>query len=89
MTRITISLRDPEKTALRALSEIEFRDPRQQAALIIRQELQRRGLLDVQSESSPAHVDPSPLAVQTATKRKRKHPMDTEYPSGNPSIPQT
>jgi hypothetical protein len=45
MTRITISLKDPEKTALRALAEKEFRDPRAQAALIIRQELERRGLL--------------------------------------------
>ena len=45
MTRITISLRDPEKMALRVLAETEFRDPRQQAALIIRQELERRGLL--------------------------------------------
>ena len=45
MTRITISLKDPEKMALRALAETEFRDPRQQAGLIIRQELERRGLL--------------------------------------------
>jgi hypothetical protein len=31
--------------ALRTLAEREYRDPRAQAALIIRQELQRRGLL--------------------------------------------
>ena len=45
MIRLTISLREQERTALRALAEQEFRDPRAQAALIIRQELERRGLL--------------------------------------------
>lgn len=48
MTRITISLRDQEKIALRILAESEFRDPRAQAALIIRQELERRGFLQAE-----------------------------------------
>lgn len=56
MTRITISLKELERTALRALAEKEFRDPRQQAALIIRQELERRGLLTVQNTSCPIEV---------------------------------
>lgn len=56
MTRITITLNEQEKSALRALSEIEFRDPRQQAALIIRQELERRGLLDIESQADSAPV---------------------------------
>jgi hypothetical protein len=45
MTRITISLKDQEKMALCALAEKKFRDPRAQAALIIRQELERQGFL--------------------------------------------
>lgn len=60
MTRITISLRDQEKTALRALAEMEFRDPRAQAALIIRQELKRRGLLDIDAQSDGTFVDEPP-----------------------------
>lgn len=57
MARITINLQDQEKNALRALAEHEFRDPRAQAALIIRQELERRGLLNADSagtETLPA-----------------------------------
>jgi len=45
MARITINLKDQEKTALRILAENEFRDPRAQAVLIIRLELERLGLL--------------------------------------------
>ena len=45
MSRITITLDMVEKKALTVLSEREFRDPRAQAALIIRQELERRGFL--------------------------------------------
>ena len=45
MTRITITLSDEEKTALRSLSEKEFRDPRMQAAFIIRESLVQHGLL--------------------------------------------
>jgi hypothetical protein len=45
MTRITICLPEQEKMASRALAEKEFREPRVQAALIIHQELERRGLL--------------------------------------------
>ena len=52
MTRITINLLDQEKTALRALAENDFREPRAQAALIIRRELIRLGLLAVSSDSS-------------------------------------
>jgi len=58
MARITISLRDQEKTALRALAEKESRDPRAQAALIICQELERRGLL-VSDESTVPEPAPA------------------------------
>jgi hypothetical protein len=45
MPRITIVLKDDEKQALCALAENEFRDPRAQAALIIRREIERQGLI--------------------------------------------
>ena len=66
MTRITISLRDQEKTALRALAEKEFRDPRAQAALIIRQELERRGFLH--ADAAPPAEDPKPNKGETHVK---------------------
>lgn len=43
--RITVTLTADEREALRALAFQERRDTRQQAALIIRRELERRGLL--------------------------------------------
>ena len=52
MARITITLQLFEKDALRSLAEREYRDPRAQAALIIRRELERMGLLRTQ-ESNP------------------------------------
>lgn len=45
MTRITVLLEPSERRALDDLARREMRDVRQQAAFIIRRELQRRGLL--------------------------------------------
>ena len=45
MVKFQVSLDSPSFRALRTLAEQEYRNPRAQAALIIRQELQRRGLL--------------------------------------------
>lgn len=45
VSRLTITLQEDEKVALGRLSEKEKRDPRDQAALLIRNELERRGLL--------------------------------------------
>lgn len=45
MERFTIRLQTDEKDAIWRLAQEERRDPRDQAALIIRQELERRGLL--------------------------------------------
>ena len=42
---IAVTLREDEREALGRLADAERRDPRDQAALIIRQELERRGLL--------------------------------------------
>jgi hypothetical protein len=46
MIRITIPITETERDALRQLAKIELRDARQQAALILRNELERRGLLE-------------------------------------------
>lgn len=47
MTRITVNLTMQEREALIALAGKELRHPRAQAALIIRMELQRQGLIEV------------------------------------------
>jgi predicted transcriptional regulator len=52
MTRITITLSDEEKVALRALAEKEFREPQGQAALIIRRELERQGFIEVVNQNT-------------------------------------
>lgn len=61
MIRVIINLHKSELKALVNLAEREYRDTRQQAALIIRQELARRGLLIIepQADPSPAHAERS------------------------------
>jgi hypothetical protein len=56
MERITIFLEPMEKDALLILANKEYRDPRYQAALIIREDLARRGLLP---QEQPTEPDPS------------------------------
>jgi hypothetical protein len=46
MTRITLTLNNQERAALTTLAQKEFRDPRAQAALIIRRELEKQGLIE-------------------------------------------
>lgn len=46
--RITVSLLRAEKAALMQLAERERRDPRAQAAMLIRRELERLGLIQTQ-----------------------------------------
>lgn len=53
MARVTITLEAKERDALCVLAERERRDPRAQAALIIRRELERAGLLPVDSNGAP------------------------------------
>ena len=45
MARVTVTLDSDEKVALLALAQDQRRDPRAQAALLIRQGLERSGLL--------------------------------------------
>jgi hypothetical protein len=63
MVRVSVTLQPEEKNALWALAQRERRDPRAQAALIIRRELERAGLL-------PAEVitpQPQPSEVRNET----------------------
>lgn len=57
MRRMTVSLRQEEREALLALAEQERRDPRQQAAVLIRQELERYGLIQSGMEIQEVHSD--------------------------------
>lgn len=56
MVRIVIPLQKDEGEALILFAAYEHRDPKVQAALIIRKELQRRGLLPPEEPRQP--VDP-------------------------------
>jgi hypothetical protein len=49
MSKIIIYLGEQERTALQQLAQREMRVPRAQAALIIRQELVRQGMLTIQN----------------------------------------
>lgn len=55
MSWIAITLQDDEKSALRKLAECEKRDPRAQAALLIRLQLEKLGLL--QSPTIPPKTE--------------------------------
>ena len=64
MTRIPVLLDEKTASVLVALAKREYRDPRQQAAVIIRDELTRRGLLDaraVKALATPADVQPEEI----------------------------
>ena len=58
--------------ALRVLSETEFREPRQQAALIIRQELERRGLLAIETKVDPKHGQAVVYSLSERTKTAKE-----------------
>jgi hypothetical protein len=59
MPKLVIFLKDNEEVALAMLSEREFRDPRSQAAYIIRETLERLGLIsqDVTVNKSDNNID--------------------------------
>lgn len=52
MSRLTITLSDQERHALQTLADRELRDPRDQVVLILREGLQRRGLIPVRAEAA-------------------------------------
>jgi len=53
MTRIVVTLDKDERQALSVLALNELRDPRLQARYLIRNELERRGLLQVSPTEDP------------------------------------
>jgi hypothetical protein len=55
MARVTIYLPEPDNRALEELALLEFRTPKEQAALMICAELERRGLLDPPEATKEAH----------------------------------
>ena len=55
MNRLTVTLRQDEREALHVLSLRERRDMRDQAAILIRRQLEQAGLLPIElSEPTPA-----------------------------------
>ena len=55
MAKVIIYLRDNESVALNALAQREYRAPKAQAALIIRKELERLGMIPTeQGQAMPA-----------------------------------
>lgn len=72
MSRVMVPLNERERGALWRLAEIEKRDFRQQAALIIRAELERIGLL----EQEPLPTPKAPIASPS-------HNESKEYAAAN------
>lgn len=58
MTSIRIPLEEKDLRALASLARQEYRDTRYQAAVIIRDELTRRGLLPAETQTNP---NPAPM----------------------------
>ena len=52
MYRLILNMTEKERQALHILAERELRDPRLQAALIIRQELHMLGLLEIPTQTA-------------------------------------
>ena len=65
MARLTVTLHPKEQDALRRLAMQERRDPRDQAAYIIRAVLETRGLLpaDRPTPTTPQPTQPQPCEV--------------------------
>lgn len=53
MARVIINLREQERSALHALAQREYRTPKDLAAVIIRKELERQGVLE---PPAPLHI---------------------------------
>jgi hypothetical protein len=58
MTKLIIYLNEPESTALKTLAEQEYRVPKAQASLIIRKELERLGMIEIEQESHSHLMQP-------------------------------
>ena len=56
LIRIGVMLQQDEREALIRLAQQERRDPREQAAVLIRRELQRCGFLEDSSDQTPSQA---------------------------------
>ena len=54
VARISVPLRPESRAAVQRLAHDERRDPREQAAVIVEDELRRRGLLTATDREQPA-----------------------------------
>lgn len=60
MTKLIIYLKEHEFTALKTLAEQEYRVPKAQASLIIRKELERLEMIEIEREElSPSKTEGS------------------------------
>jgi hypothetical protein len=66
MARLTLIVQDEELEALYTLAERECRDTRAQAVFILRQELQRQGLLPVEDPPVRPAASPPPIPDKDA-----------------------
>jgi hypothetical protein len=57
MPKLIIYLRNQDNEALAELAQQEYRVPKAQAALIIRRELERRGLVDLSNENDSQELE--------------------------------
>jgi len=67
MVRLQIVLDPAEADALAMWAGSELRDPRDQIRLVLRRELERRGLLNVTEDAPEAQGDPSQLDQKDRT----------------------
>lgn len=58
MAEIKIKLKASEREALYRLARRELRDPRAQAAILIRRQLQSEGLIDVEKPKTDEKTNP-------------------------------
>ena len=68
MTKLIIYLKEHEFGALKTLAELEYRVPKAQASLIIREELERRGMVAVDQKKHSLLTQPLPATVERSVK---------------------
>jgi hypothetical protein len=78
MAKVIIYLRDNELSALHNLAQHEYRAPKAQAALIIRQELQRLGMIPLESRNASSKAGPTLLTLSEPTGNQPSIPADSD-----------
>lgn len=71
MVRLQVMLDPSEADALAQWAASELRDPRDQIRIVLRQELERRGLLQLDSDT-PGGQDPLTSVSQQARGREKR-----------------